>query len=68
MDYRTYQSRLDYLLELIEKGRFRSIGNAASRFGCSVRTVARMIAYLREQGHPIEYNRLEKKYIVKKPL
>ncbi|GGH12090.1 HTH domain-containing protein [Mucilaginibacter phyllosphaerae] len=65
MDFRTYEQRLQYILEQIEKKRFRSLEVTADRFGCSVRTIKRMIAHLREQGHPISYDRLQKKYFIK---
>jgi len=66
MDFRTYENRLSYLLELIEKQRLRSISDVAKRFECSNRTVKRMITHLRESGHNIHYERLEKKYFIKK--
>ncbi|HVX00183.1 MAG TPA: HTH domain-containing protein [Candidatus Babeliaceae bacterium] len=66
MDFRTYENRLSYILELIEKQRLRSIGDVAKRFECSNRTVKRMLTHLREQGHDIQYDRLQKKFILKK--
>jgi DeoR/GlpR family transcriptional regulator of sugar metabolism len=66
MDYRSYEKRLEYILELVEKNRFRSLENVAANFGCSIRTVKRMLAHLRENGHDIQYDRLEKKYFLKK--
>jgi predicted DNA-binding transcriptional regulator YafY len=66
MDYRSYQKRLEYVLELIQKNRFRSLEATARRFECSTRTIKRMINHLRDQGHLIVYDRLQKKYILKK--
>jgi DeoR/GlpR family transcriptional regulator of sugar metabolism len=66
MDYRSYEKRLDYILELITKNRFRSIDDVATRFSCSTRTVKRMLNHLRDRGHDIQYDRLEKKYFIKK--
>lgn len=66
MDYRTYQNRLAYLLELAERQRLRSVNEIAQRFDCSGRTVKRMLNHLREQGHDIQYDRLQKKFILKK--
>jgi DeoR/GlpR family transcriptional regulator of sugar metabolism len=66
MDYRSYEKRLNYILELIEKNRFRSIADVAVRFSCSTRTVKRMLNHLRDKGHDIQYDRLQKKYFVKK--
>ena len=66
MDYLSYEKRLEYLLELIEKNRLRSLAQVAKSFSCSTRTVKRMIAHLRETGHDIQYDRLEKKYYLKK--
>jgi len=65
MDYRSYEKRLDYILELIRKNRFRTVDHAAERFGCSSRTVKRMINHLREKGHDIQYDPLQKKYYIK---
>jgi len=66
MDYLSYEKRLAYILELIEKNRFRSLEAVAKSFSCSSRTVKRMIAHLRKSGHDIQYDRLEKKFFVKK--
>lgn len=66
MDYRSYQIRLNYVLELIEKNRFISVESAAKRFSVSTRTVKRMLDHLREQGHDIQYDRTKKKYFIKK--
>lgn len=66
MDYKSYEKRLDYIIELIEKNRFRSVESAAKRFDCSTRTVKRMLNHIRERGYIIQYNRLEKKYYIKK--
>lgn len=67
MDYLLYEKRLEYIFELLEKNRFRSLGQVAKNFSCSTRTIKRMIAHLRETGHDIRYDRLEKKYFIKKP-
>ncbi|WEA01748.1 DeoR family transcriptional regulator [Mucilaginibacter sp. SJ] len=66
MDFLSYEKRLAYLLELVTKGRLRSLDDVAGRFDCSTRTVKRMINHLRDQGHQIQYDRLEKKYFLKK--
>jgi len=66
MDYRSYEKRLEYLLELIEKNRFRSLEATAKRFDISTRTVKRMLNHLRENGHDIQYDRQRKKYYIKK--
>jgi predicted DNA-binding transcriptional regulator YafY len=66
MDYLSYEKRLEYLLELIGKNRLRSLAKVACSFSCSTRTVKRMIAHLRETGHDIQYDRLEKKYFINK--
>jgi DeoR/GlpR family transcriptional regulator of sugar metabolism len=65
MDYRSYEKRLEYILELIGKNRFRTVEDAAVRFSCSTRTVKRMINHLRDRGHHIRYDRLQKKYFLK---
>ena len=55
MDYLTYTERLEQLLEMIEKGRLFSLKQASENFGCSQRTIIRMLNALREQGHDISY-------------
>lgn len=65
MDYRSYEKRLEYILELIVKNRFRSLEAVATRFSVSTRTVKRMLNHLRNQGHDIQYDRLQKKYFLK---
>jgi biotin operon repressor len=62
MNFRTYEQRLEYILDQLSKNRFRSLEITARRFSCSVRTVKRMIAHLREKGYDIRYDRLQKKY------
>jgi len=65
MDYKTYYERLQYILEITEKGRLLSLSQMAETFDCSERTVKRMIAMLREQGHPIYYDRNIGKFTIK---
>lgn len=65
MDYRTYSKRLEYILELIQKGRFGTLDAAAKRFNVSTRTIKRMLQNLREQGHQITYSKELKKYFIK---
>ena len=65
MDFLSYEKRLLYILELIEKDRFGSLDGVSKRFGCSSRTVKRMISVLREKGHDIRYDRRKRKYLKK---
>lgn len=62
MDYLTYSKRLDYLTEIIEKGRLQSPKQLEEKFDCSEKTVRRMINKLREKGVHVEYCRKLKKY------
>lgn len=64
MDYLTYAEKLNYLLEMIEKGQLFSLKQASEKFECSKRTIRRMINTLRKQGYPIKYNRVNKKYFI----
>jgi predicted DNA-binding transcriptional regulator YafY len=66
MDFRSYEKRLDYILELIQKNRLRSLQSVADKFDCSTRTIKRMLNHLRDRGHDIQYDRLQKKYFIKK--
>jgi predicted DNA-binding transcriptional regulator YafY len=65
MDYISYTEKLNYLLEMIEKGRLTSLQQAAEKFDCSERTIQRMINILREQGYQIIYSKSDKKYFKK---
>jgi predicted DNA-binding transcriptional regulator YafY len=62
MDFITYNDRLVYLLEKIEKGGLSSPQEMADNFQCSERTIRRMISRLREKGFEIEYSKSQKKY------
>ena len=62
MDFITYNERLSYLLEKIEKGALYSPQQMAENFQCSERTIRRMIGRLRDKGFEIEYNKSDKKY------
>lgn len=68
MDYRYYEQRLEYILELLQKGRFGTLVTAAKRFSVSTRTVKRMLVHLRDKGHQIEYDRKNKKYFIKRKV
>lgn len=66
MNFITYQERLNYVLDLIEKGSLRSPKQVANQFFCNEETVREMINNLREQGYKIAYSRKVKKYLLKK--
>jgi biotin operon repressor len=65
MDFITYSERLDYLLDLIKKGRVSSPKIIAERFDCSEKTIRNMINRLRNKGFEIEYSKYNKKYFLK---
>ncbi len=54
---------MEYLLEMIEKGRCLSIAQVSSKFNCSTRTVKRMISELKEEGHDIRYCCTSRKFL-----
>ena len=60
------KKKLDYLLESIEKGRIISLDNVADKFECSTRTVKRLLSDLREDGHPVRYDKRGKKFFTEK--
>ena len=64
MDYLTYTERLNYLLEMIEKGQLLSLKQASEKFECSERTIQRMINELRGQGYHIKYSRRNMIYFI----
>ncbi len=68
MDYETYLEKTNYLLEMSTKGRLISLNQAANKFGCAPRTISRMLARLRRQGHPIHYDRAIKRFVLKEEI
>lgn len=67
MDYIEKKERLDYLLELIKKERCNTIKEIVLRFDISQSTAKRMIASLRDMGHPITFSKFSNKYFLKMP-
>jgi DeoR/GlpR family transcriptional regulator of sugar metabolism len=66
MNFITYQKRLSYLLELIEKGSVRSPKQMPKQFTCDEKTIRNGINVLREQGNKIVYCQKTKIYTLKK--
>ena len=64
MDYLTYEKRLNYLEELIRKGRIDSPHSAARIFNCTEKTIRNMINTLRDKGCQVEYCRKSMKYFI----
>jgi len=64
MDHLTYAKRLNYLLELVEKGNLSSPQQVANQFECSEKTVRNMINDLRSMGHPVKYCRSRYQYFL----
>ena len=62
MDFIERKKRLDYLLEMIKKGKCTSSSQMAKKFNCSTRTIERMFTKLRDEGVALEYCRDSKKY------
>lgn len=62
MNYLTYSKRLEYLMEMIEKGQVISLKDVSVKFDCSERTIKRMIKTLRGQGYNINYCKKTQKY------
>lgn len=65
MDYITYSERLDYLLEMIGKGRICSPKQISDKYDCCDKTARNMINRLREKGYEIEYCKTTYKYFLK---
>lgn len=64
MDFLSYSERLDYLLEMINKGNVYSPKQIAQKFDCCEKTVRNMINVLRQKGYPIKYDRQTLKYFI----
>jgi predicted DNA-binding transcriptional regulator YafY len=63
MNFTERKRKIDYLLELINKNKCITPDQVAQKFGCSARTVKRMIAILREEGHNIKFCKISSKYV-----
>lgn len=66
MTYSERKEKEKHLLYLIQHNRLISLEKAADEFNCSIRTLKRMIANLRNEGYEIVYCRVEFKYYMKK--
>ena len=62
MDYYNYSRKLDYLKNLIERGKLNSPSQVSDKFECSERTIRRMIEHLKKTGCKIEYCRKTGRY------
>jgi biotin operon repressor len=62
MDYLTYTERLEYIHDIIEKGYLNTPHQLTEKWGCSEKTVRRMINCLRLKGIDIKYNKSVKRY------
>jgi len=63
----TYAERKEkekYLLYLIKHNRLTSIEKVANDFGCSTRTIKRMLCDLKNEGHKIVYCYNTKRYFL----
>ncbi len=65
MNFLDYSEHLDYLLEMIEKGRISSPKQIAQKFNCCDKTARNMVNQLREKGYNIKYDRDSEKYFIK---
>ena len=66
MTFKERKERMEYLLYLIEKNRLSSTRKMAEKFGCSKRTVERMLNNLREEGYNIKFSKITGKYFIEK--
>ena len=65
MNFIERKKRLDYLLEMIEKGQCISTHQVAEKFNCCSKTVKRLIDELREEGHKVKYCKSARKFLLK---
>ncbi len=65
MNFLDYSEHLDYLLEMIEKGRISSPKQIAQKFNCCDKTARNMINVLRDKGYEIKYDKFSEKYFIK---
>tara|TARA_R110000868_G_scaffold379872_1_gene645835 strand:+ start:41 stop:238 length:198 start_codon:yes stop_codon:yes gene_type:complete len=62
MTFAERKRQLEYLLEMVQKGRCISAQQVAEKFDCSKRTAKCMIEELRDDGHDIVYCKQTKKF------
>ena len=65
MTFKEKKDKMNYLLDLIQRGRLHSLEQTAVHFCCSKRTIERMISDLRGEGYAIHYCRVKRRYILK---
>ncbi|WP_111310032.1 helix-turn-helix domain-containing protein [Confluentibacter sediminis] len=65
MTYSERKEKEAHLLYLIEHKRLSNLEKIANDYGCSVRTVERMLKELREEGYNISFCRKSNKYLIK---
>ncbi|MHA7944859.1 HTH domain-containing protein [Formosa sp. 3Alg 14/1] len=68
MTYSERKEKEKYLLYLIKNNRFISLEKTAIDFNCSKRTIRRMIASLRDEGHYICYCKIKCNYFLERRL
>ncbi|WP_066223808.1 DeoR family transcriptional regulator [Formosa haliotis] len=66
MTYSERKEKEGYLLYLIEQERLTDLEKVANGFGCSKRTIKRMLSELRAEGKNIIYCRKKNRYYIKK--
>lgn len=66
MTYAERKEKENHILYLIEHERLHSLEKVSNDFGCSVRTLKRMLTSLRDEGYDINYCRKCNKYLLKK--
>lgn len=64
MTFAERKRQLEYLLEMVQKGRYISVQQVAEKFDCSKRTANRMLDELRDDGNEIVYCKQTKKFRV----
>lgn len=65
MTYAERKEKEAYLLYLIEQKRLYSLEKVANDYGCSIRTLKRMLESLRNEGKTIVYCRKSNRYLLK---
>lgn len=66
MTYLERKEKEKHLLYLIEQKRLNSLEKVANNYGCSIRTIKRMLENLRNEGKSIVYCRKSNTYFLEK--
>jgi predicted DNA-binding transcriptional regulator YafY len=64
MNFIEKEKRINYIIELLEKGKLLSAKEMASKFSCSERTIFRLLEIVKEKGVDVNFCKIKRIYKV----